>query len=72
MFWGDHFDVGVQGVGVADRAGLVCGLIDISNSNGRCKFFSGETVFSDKLPVNARDISTRVNRCGGVDDFKGV
>ena len=69
---GDPFDVGVEGAGVANCTSLVRGLINIANGDGGGEFFRGESVFSDKLPVNARDVSTRVYQCGGVDDFEGV
>ena len=72
MFLDDPFDVGVEGAGVADCTGFVRSLVDIANSDGGGEFFGGESVFSDKLPVNARDVSTGVYQCGGVDDFEGV
>ena len=72
MFLGDPFNVGVEGASVANCAGFVCSLIGVANSDGGGKFFGGESVFSDKLPVDARDVSTRVYQCGGVDDFEGV
>ena len=72
MFLGNPFDVGVEGASVADCTGFVCGLIDVLNGDGGGEFLGGELVFSDKLPVNARDVGTRINQCGRVDDFEGV
>ena len=69
MFLGDSFDVGIESAGVVNCICFVHGLVNIANSNGGGEFFSGELVFSDKLPVYARDICTRINQCGGVDDF---
>ena len=61
MFLGDPFNVGVEGASIADCTGLVRSLVDITNSDGGGEFFCGEAVFSDKLPVYAGDVSTRVN-----------
>ena len=60
MFLSDPFNVGVEGAGIADCTGLIHGLVDIANGNGGGKFFGGESVFPDKLPVNAGDVCTRV------------
>ena len=72
MFLGNPSDVGVEGAGVANCTSFVHSLVYIANSNGGGKFFSGELVFSDELPVDTRDVSTRINQCGGVDNFEGV
>ena len=72
MFLSNPFDVGVECAGIADSSGFVHSLIDIVNGNGGSEFFSGESMFSDELPVDTRDVSTRVYQCGGVDDFEGV
>ena len=72
VFWGNPFDVGIEGAGVADCTGFVCSLVDVANSDRGGEFFCGEAMFSDELPVNARDVSTGVYQCRGVDDFKGV
>ena len=69
MFLGNPFDVYVKGAGIVDCTSFVCGLVHIVNCNGESKLFSGEAVFSDKLPVNAGDVGTGVYQCGGVDDF---
>ena len=60
MFLGDPFDVGVESASVTDCTGFVHSLVNVVNSNGGGKFLSGESVFSDKLLVDARDVSTRV------------
>ena len=72
MLLSNPFNVGIEGAGVVNCTGLVCGLVNISNSNGGGEFFSRESMFSDELPVNARDICTRIYQCGGVNDFEGV
>ena len=72
MLLGDSFDVGVEGAGVVNCTRFVCSLVYVANSNGGDEFLGGESVFSDKLPVNARDVGTRINQCRGVDDFEGV
>ena len=72
MLFGDPFNVGIEGAGIAYCTSLVRGLIYVANGDGGGEFLSGESVFPDKLPVDARDISTGINQCGGVDDFKGM
>ena len=69
MFLGNPFDVYVKGAGIADCTSFVRGLVHIVNCNAGSKLFGGEAVFSDKLPVNAGDVSTGVYQCRGVDDF---
>ena len=66
------FDVGVEGASITDCTSFVRGLIYVTNGDGGGEFFGGEAMFSDKLPVDARDVSTGVYQCGGVDDFEGV
>ena len=72
MFLGDSFNVCVKGAGIADCTSFVCGLIDVVNGDGGGKSFCGAAMFPDKLPVDARDISTGVYQCGGVNNFEGV
>ena len=72
MFLGDPFNVGVEGTSITYRTSFVHSLIHIANSDGGGKFFGGEVMFPDKLPVNAGDVSTRVYQCRGVDNFEGV
>ena len=61
MFLGYPFDVCIEGAGIADSTSFIRGLVDVSNGNGGGEFLGGESVFSDKLPVDARDVSTRIN-----------
>ena len=72
MFLSDPFDVGIESASVADCTSLVFSLINVANGDGRGKFLGGESVFPDKLPVNARDVRSRIYQHGGVDDFEGV
>ena len=72
MFLSNPFNVSIEGAGIMNHTSFVCSLVDIVNGNGGGKFLSGESVFSDKLPVDARDVSTRVYQCGRVDNFEGV
>ena len=72
MFLSDPFNVGIKGTGITDCTSLICSLIYILNDNGGDKFFCGETMFPNKLPVDAGYVSTRVYQCGGVDNFEGV
>ena len=72
MFLNNSFNVGVESASITNCTSFVRSLVNVANGNGRGKFLSGESVFSDKLPVNARDVSTRVYQCRRVDDFEGV
>ena len=72
MFLDNSFNVGIEGASIVNCTGFVCGLVHVAYSNGGGDFLCGELVFSDKLPVYTRDVSTRVYQHGGVDDFKGV
>ena len=72
MFLGDLFDVGVESASITNCTSFVRSLVNIANSNGGGEFFSRESVFSDKLPVNARDVGTGVHQCGGANNFKGM
>ena len=72
MFLGYPFDVCIEGAGIVDSSSLIRSLVDVANSDGGGEFLSRESVFSDKLPVDARDVSTRIYKCGGVDNFEGV
>ena len=72
MFLGNPFNVHVEGASVTNCTGFVHCLVYVANCDRGGKFLSGEVVFSDKLPVDARDISIGVYQCGGVNDFKGV
>ena len=72
MFLGNPFDVGVEGASIADGTSFVRSLINVANSDGGGEFLSRESVFSDKLPVDARDVGTGIYQCRGVDDFEGV
>ena len=60
MFLSNPFNVGIEGASVMDCTSFVCSLIHITNNDGRGKFLGEELVFSDKLPVDAGDICTRV------------
>ena len=72
VFLSNPFNVGVEGASIVDRTSFVRSLVNIANGDGGGEFLGGESVFSDKLPVNAGDVGTRVNQCRGVDDFEGV
>ena len=72
VFLSDPFDVDIEGTSVADCTSLVCGLVNVANSDGGCEFLGGELVFPDKLPVYARDVYSRIYQCRGVNDFESV
>ena len=61
MFLDSPFNVHVEGASVADYTSFVCGLVHVSDCDGGSEFLSRESVFSEKLPVNAGDVDTRVN-----------
>ena len=60
MFLSYPLDVGVEGASIADCTSFIHSLVDVANSNGGGKFFCGESVFPDELPVDAGDVGTRV------------
>ena len=60
MFLGNSFNVCIEGTSIADCTSFVHSLVDIVNSDGGGKFLSGELVFSDKLPIDAGDVCTRI------------
>ena len=72
VFLGDLLNVCVEGASVMNCTSLICSLVHVSDCNRGGKFLSGELVFSDKLPVNAGDVSTRVYQCQGVNNFQSV
>ena len=72
MFLGYPFNVYIEGTGITDCTSFIHSLVNISNSDGRSKFFGGETMFPDELPVNVGDVSTGVYQCRGVNNFEGV
>ena len=72
MFLDNPFNISVKSTSIADCTSFVCSPIYIVNGNGGGKFFSGELVFSDELPVNTGDICARIYQCRGVDDFEDV
>ena len=53
MFLSDLFDVGVEGASIMNCTSFVHGLVNVANGDGGGKFLGGESVFSDKLPVDA-------------------
>ena len=60
MFLGNSFNVYVEGAGVMNCTGLICGLVYVLDSDGGSEFLGGKSMFSDKLPVDAGDICIRV------------
>ena len=40
--------------------------------DGNIEFYDGEGVFSDKLPVNTRDVCATINQGANVNDFQCV
>jgi hypothetical protein len=53
-------DVDEEGGGKEDIAFSVGGLINVADSDGYGKTFSGEVIFSDEGPVDAGDFCTAV------------
>ena len=60
MFLSDPFDICIKGASVAGCTSLICSLVHVVNGDRRGEFNGEKVVFPDKLPVNARDIYTRV------------
>ena len=61
MFLCNAFNVGKEDAGEADFPIFVGGLVNVLYFNGDIKFRGGEGVFSDKLPVDAGDVSITVD-----------
>ena len=72
MFLYDAFYVGKEGAGEADFPVFVQDLINVLYFNGDIKFCGRKGVFSDKLPVDARDVCATVNQGMSVDNFQHV
>ena len=72
MFLSNSFNIHVEGVSIMDCTSFVHSLVYVVNSDGGGKFFSGESMFPDKLPVYARDVGTGIYQCRGVNNFEGV
>ena len=60
MLLSNPFNVGIEDVSVMDCTSLVHCSVNIMNGNRGDEFFCGELIFSDELPVDAGNISTRV------------
>ena len=69
MFLCNTFYVDKEDAGEADFPIFVQGLVDASYFDGDIKFCDGEGVFSNKLPVDARDVCTTVDQGVNVDNF---
>ena len=52
MFLHNLFNVGVEGLSVVYCTSFVCSLVHILDCNRGGEFFSKESAFLDKLPVN--------------------
>ena len=72
VFLCDAFYVDKEGAGEVDFPIFVWGLVDVSYFDGDIKFCGGKGVFSNKLPVNARDVCATINQGMSVDNFQCV
>ena len=62
VFLCNIFYVGKEGASEADFPIFVWGLVDVLYFDGDIEFHGGEQVFSDKLPVDARDVYATVKQ----------
>ena len=69
VFLGDPFNVGEEGTGEMNFSTFVQGLVYVSDFDGNVKLCGGKGVFSDQLPVDARDVCTTVDQGTSVNDF---
>ena len=69
---GDSFDVDKEGTGVSDISFLVEGSVSVPRADGFLEFDDGESVFFNKVVVDAGDISSTINEGVGVDGFQGM
>ena len=60
VFLGNSFDVGIEGTGVPNSTCFVHNLIYIVNCDEGGKLLGEESVFPDELPVDTRDVDTRI------------
>ena len=58
---GDAYNVDKEGAGVMDFSTFVEGGVCISGSKGFFEFGGWQPMFSDELPVNARDVSAAID-----------
>ena len=72
IFLCNAFYVGKEGTNEVNFSFFVWGLIVISYFDGDIKFHGGKGVFSDKLPVNAKDVYATVNQGMSVNNFQHV
>ena len=72
VFLGNPFDICIEGVDVTDHTSLVCSLVHISDCDGGGEFLHGELMFSDELPVYARDVGAGVYQCDGINGLQGM
>jgi len=68
-FLGDSFNVGKKGAGVQDISFLVEGSIGVSRTDRFFEFRDGQSMFFDKVIVDAGDVCTAVDEGIGVDGF---
>ena len=61
VFLSNPFDVGEESTGETNFSFFVRGLVYISDFDGNVKFCGGKGVFSDKLPVDARDVCATID-----------
>ena len=69
---GDPFTIEEEGGGEVDYSLAVDGVIGVSGIDWFFQLGSGEGVFPDKLPIEAGNAGTTVNKGVGVDGFQGV
>ena len=69
---GDSVDANIVCGGEMNDIFSMWGLVSTSYKNGSLKASARELVFLDKVPVYARDLSSRVNEDMGVNILKGV
>ena len=60
MLLSDPFDVHVESAGVVNCTSFISSLVHIADYDGGGELLSEESVFSDKLPVYARDVCARI------------
>ena len=71
-FLGDSFDIGEEGTGVQNVSFLVEGSISVSRADGFLEFDGGESMFFNKVVVDAGDICSAINEGVGVNGFQSV
>ena len=72
IFLCNAFYVGKEDASEVDFPIFVGGLVNVLYFDRDIEFHGGKKVFSDKLPIDARDVCATVDQGASVDNFQHV